>query len=55
MEPIITIVHILTFFCGYYIGTDFYNYYKSQSNHYEQIKILNSIESRVSNIETKIK
>jgi hypothetical protein len=39
MEPISTTVicNILTYFIGYYIGADFYNYYKSQQN-FREIK-----------------
>jgi|SaaInl5LU_22_DNA_1037371.scaffolds.fasta_scaffold238830_2 DNA-directed RNA polymerase subunit N (RpoN/RPB10) len=51
MEPII---YILTYFCGYYIGSDFYNYYKSQQNYKNTIHTLDTITTTLSRIETRI-
>lgn len=55
MEPITILIYLLNGFFCYSICTDIQNYRKFQSNHYEQMSVLNSIETRVSNIETKIK
>ena len=52
MEPIFTLV---CFFLGYYMGTDYDNYCKAKLRYEETIAKLNSIESRLSSIETRIK
>jgi hypothetical protein len=52
MEPIFTLV---CFFLGYYMGTDYDNYCKAKRRHEEMVDKLNSIESRLSSIESRIK
>jgi hypothetical protein len=63
MEPISTtaMYSLLTYFIGYYIGADFYNYCKSQQNvrntESELINInrtLNNIENRLDTINNKL-
>jgi len=55
MEPVSTTVicNILTYFIGYYIGADFYNYYKSQQNFRELKNDLNEIKSSLNYIKNK--
>jgi hypothetical protein len=49
MEPVSTtaIYNLLTFLVGYYVGTDFYNYYKARTE-------FNEIQRRLDNIETSL-
>ena len=49
MEPvsISAICTLLIYFVGYYIGTDFYNYYKARTE-------FNEIQRRVDNIELSL-
>ncbi len=42
-------------FFGYYIGTDFFNYYKICKNHEETLNKLAEIEYKLETIESKIK
>lgn len=57
MEPVTTTVIYSTLCCfiGYYVGTDFHSYYKQTMRHNETINKLDSIESRLSSIESRIK
>jgi hypothetical protein len=57
MEPVTTTViySTLCYFIGYYVGTDFHSYYKQTMRHNQTINKLDSIESRLSSIESRIK
>lgn len=46
---------MLCSFFGYYVGNDLYNYHKQKVWHNETINKLDSIESRLSSIESRIK
>ena len=46
---------MLCSFFGCYVGNDYYNYYKQTVWHNETINKLDSIESRLSSIESRIK
>jgi hypothetical protein len=55
MEPvsITAIYNLLTFFVGYYVGTDFYNYYKFRQGYHELKNDLNEIKSSLNYIKNK--
>jgi len=55
MEPISTtaIYSLLTYFIGYYVGADFYNYYKFRESYYELKNDLNEIKSSLNYIKNK--
>jgi hypothetical protein len=57
IEPVTTtaIYSTLCYFIGYYVGADLHNYYKQTVRHNETINKLDSIESRLSSIESRIK
>ncbi len=46
MEPI-----LFTYFFGYYIGSDIYNYFKSLHNYREIMRYLNAIDQRALTIQ----
>ena len=56
MEPVSTTViySLLTYFIGYYIGADFYDYYKSQQNFRELKNDLYDIKSSLNDIKNKL-
>lgn len=47
MEPITTLTYMLTFFFGYYIGSDMWNYIKFRSEFEEINYRLDSIEDSI--------
>ena len=52
MEPITTLIYMLTSFFGYYIGSDMWNYIKFRSE-FEEIKShLDRIETNINRIKT---
>jgi hypothetical protein len=55
MEPvsITAIYNLLTFFVGYYLGNDFYNYYKFREGYHEIKNDLNEIKSTLNYIKNK--
>jgi hypothetical protein len=57
MEPVTTtlIYSTLCYFIGYYVGADLHSYYKQTVRHNETMNKLDSIESRLSSIESRIK
>jgi hypothetical protein len=57
MEPVTTTViySTLCYFIGYYVGADLHSYYKQTVRHNETMNKLDSIESRLSSIESRIK
>jgi hypothetical protein len=57
MEPVTTTViySTLCYFIGYYVGADLHSYYKQTVRHNETINKLNSIESTLRSIESRIK
>jgi hypothetical protein len=57
MEPVTTTViySTLCYFIGYYVGADLHSYYKQIVRHNETMNKLDSIESRLSSIESRIK
>ena len=50
MDPITTLTYILTSFYGYYIGSDFYNYFKIRSNFEQVNNHLHSIETNLNRL-----
>jgi hypothetical protein len=54
MEPITMLTYTLTYFVGYYIGNDFYNYYIYRRDHTETINTLDTITKTLRRIETRI-
>ena len=56
MEPITTtaIYSLLTYFIGYYVGADFYNYHKSQQNFCELESKLIQINYKLDEIENRL-
>jgi len=57
MEPVTTTViySTLCYFIGYYVGADLHSYYKQTVRHNETMNKLDSIESRLRSIESRIK
>jgi len=57
MEPVTTTViySTLCYFIGYYVGADLHSYYKQIVRHNETMNKLDSIESRLRSIESRIK
>ena len=55
MEPvsITAIYNLLTFFVGYYVGSDFYNYYKFRQGYHELKNDLNETKSSLNYIKNK--
>lgn len=54
MEPITIVAYTLTYFVGYYVGSDLYNYYIYRRDHNETIHTLDTITRTLSRIETRI-
>jgi hypothetical protein len=48
------LTYTLTYFVGYYIGNDFYNYYIYRRDHTETINTLDTITKTLRRIETRI-
>ncbi len=57
MDPVTTYALYSTLCCfiGYYVGADLHNYYKQTVRHNETMNKLDSIESRLSSIASRIK
>ena len=56
MEPvsITAIYNLLTFFVGYYVGSDFYNYYKFREVYHELKNDLNEIKNDLNEIKSTL-
>jgi uncharacterized phage infection (PIP) family protein YhgE len=55
MEPVTIICYLLTYSMGYFIGADFYNFYKLRENFRELRDDLNDIKSVLNEINYNIK
>lgn len=55
MEPITSMTYILTYFFGYYIGSDLYNYYIYRRDFTQIINNLDRIENSLNRLSSNIK